>query len=64
MAAISDAEALGDEKKGLPKSWRLGSRPNLRQMHSAACDNVLPDIIEAKLLDEIQKVKSLTAREP
>jgi hypothetical protein len=30
-------------------------------MHSAACDNVIPDLIEAKLLDEIQKVKSLTA---
>jgi hypothetical protein len=60
-SAIGDSEALGDGKKGLPKSWRLGSRPNLRQMHSAACDNILPDMVEAKLLDEIQKVKSLTA---
>jgi hypothetical protein len=60
-AAIADAELAGDGKKGLPKTWRLGSRPNLRQMHSAACDNVIPEIIEAKLLDEIQKVKSLTA---
>lgn len=59
--AIADAELGGDGKKALPKTWRLGSRPNLRQMHSAACDNVIPDLIEAKLLDEIQKVKSLTA---
>ena len=59
--AIADAELAGDGKKGLPKTWRLGSRPNLRQMHSAACDNVIPEVIEAKLLDEIQKVKSLTA---
>src|SRR5207248_1239813 len=55
--AIADAELGGDGKKALPKTWRLGSRPNLRQMHSAACDNVIPDLIEAKLLDEIQKVK-------
>ncbi len=59
--AIADAELGGDGKKGLPKNWRLGSRPNLRQMHSAACDNVIPEVVEAKLLDEIQKVKSLTA---
>ena len=59
--AIADAELGGDGKKGLPKNWRLGSRPNLRQMHSAACDNVIPEVVEAKMLDEIQKVKSLTA---
>jgi hypothetical protein len=59
--AIADAELGGDGKKGLPKNWRLGSRPNLRQMHSAACDNVIPEVVDAKLLDEIQKVKSLTA---
>jgi hypothetical protein len=59
--AIADAELGGDGKKGLPKNWRLGSRPNLRQMHSSACDNVIPEVVEAKMLDEIQKVKSLTA---
>jgi len=60
-AGISDTDVNGNGKKGLPKTWRLGSRPNLRQMHSAACDNILPDVIEVKLLDEIQRVKSLTA---
>jgi hypothetical protein len=28
---------LGDGAKGLPRSWRLGSRPNLTQMHHDAC---------------------------
>jgi hypothetical protein len=60
-AAINDAETGSDGSKGLPKTWRLGSRPNLKQMHSAACENILPDLIETKLLDEIQRVKSLTA---
>lgn len=60
-AAINDAETASDGSKGLPKTWRLGSRPNLKQMHSAACENILPDLIETKLLDEIQRVKSLTA---
>lgn len=44
----------------LPKSWRLGSKPNLRQMHHDACARVTPDIIEAKLLDTIEKAKRLT----
>ena len=57
-AAIADADLGGDGKKGLPKTWRLGSRPNLRQMHSAACENVLPEVIEAKLLDEIQRSRA------
>jgi hypothetical protein len=60
-AAINDAETGSDGSKGLPKTWRLGSRPNLKQMHSAACESILPDLIETKLLDEIQRVKSLTA---
>jgi len=60
-AAINDAETGSDGSKGLPKTWRLGSRPNLKQMHSAACENILPDLVETRLLDEIQRVKSLTA---
>lgn len=60
-AAITDTDVTGNGKKGLPKTWRLGSRPNLRQMHSAACASIHDDVIEVKLLDEIQRVKSLTA---
>jgi hypothetical protein len=60
-AGLSDAEQGGNGDKQLPKSWRLGSRPNLRQMHDDAWDRVSPDLIEARLLDEIGKLKWLTA---
>ncbi len=59
--AINDAEQGLDGKKQLPKSWRLGSKPNLRQMHHDACLRVSPDVVEARLIDEIGKLKSLTA---
>ena len=38
--AISDAEVGVDGQRQLPKSWRLGSKPNLRQMHHDACIRV------------------------
>lgn len=61
-AATQEAETAPDGAKGLPKSWRLGSRPNLRQMHYDACQyRVPPELVSAKLLEEIQKLKSLTA---
>jgi hypothetical protein len=61
-AATQEAEIAGDGTKGLPKSWRLGSRPNLRQMHHDACQyRVPPELVSAKLLEEIQKLKSLTS---
>ena len=62
-----DEGATGDVDRGngaarqLPKSWRLGSSPNLRQMHYDACQRVSAEVIEARLLDEISKLKSLTA---
>ncbi len=59
--AISDAETGPDGSRQLPKSWRLGSRPNLRQMHHDACARVQPNLIEARLIDEIAKLKNLTA---
>jgi hypothetical protein len=59
-AATTDVDRT-DGAKQLPKSWRLGSRPNLRQMHHDACQRVSHEIVEAKLLDEIGKLKSLTA---
>ena len=61
-AAIQEAETAPDGSKGLPRAWRLGSRPNLRQMHHDACEyRVPPELVTAKLLEEIQKLKSLTA---
>ncbi|HAG07344.1 MAG TPA: hypothetical protein DCL13_04140, partial [Peptococcaceae bacterium] len=59
--ALSDVETGGDGRKALPKTWRLGSRPNLRQMHSEACRRVAAELIEAKLVDAISGLKSLTA---
>lgn len=50
------------EKDGqLPNEWRLGNRPNLNQMQSAAAAQISDDIVRARLLDEIGKVKSLTS---
>jgi hypothetical protein len=61
-AATQEAEIAADGTKGLPKSWRLGSRPNLRQMHHDACQyRVPPELVSAKLLEEIQKLKSITS---
>ncbi|MBM4084628.1 MAG: ATP-binding protein, partial [Planctomycetes bacterium] len=45
----------------LPATWRLGNRPNLTQMHAVAAKNIPDDIVRARLLDDISKVKSLTA---
>ena len=44
----------------LPKSWRLGNRPNLRQMHDEACrQRVSGEAVEARLEDTIRSVKLL-----
>jgi hypothetical protein len=57
----SEFAAEGSGPRPLPKIWRLGSRPNLTQMHHDACTRVSPDLIEAKLLADVQKLKGLTA---
>jgi len=45
----------------LPGTWRLGNRPNLNQMHAVAAKNIHDDTVRARLLDDIGKLKSLTA---
>jgi hypothetical protein len=47
--------------KPLPKVWRLGSRPNLKQMHDDACTKVSAELVEAKLLGEVPRHKLLTS---
>jgi hypothetical protein len=59
--AISDAEMGPDGQRRLPKSWRLGSKPNLRQMHHDACLRVSPELIQGRLVEEIGKLRHLTA---
>ncbi len=55
-------EAAGEgDGPALPRTWRLGLRPNLTQMHHDACMQVSGDVIEEVLLKEIGKLKSLTA---
>jgi hypothetical protein len=44
----------------LPTAWRLGNRPNLTQMHDEAMRSV-QKLADARLMDEIQKAKLLTA---
>jgi len=63
---LDEAEFAGDvgdngQAKALPKAWRLGNRPNLKQMHHDACSNrVAGEVVEMKLLTEVQQTKSLT----
>ena len=58
---VETAETGPDGAKGLPKAWRLGNRPNLRQMHHDACSHrVPPELVEAQLIDFVEKLKSLT----
>ncbi|OGP58960.1 MAG: hypothetical protein A2162_03465 [Deltaproteobacteria bacterium RBG_13_52_11b] len=60
-----DETAINEMKKEsgdqLPKSWRLGTKPNLRQMHHVGRGRASPDLVETMLLDSISKNKSLTA---
>jgi len=63
---LDEAEvATGETQPGgipqLPKAWRLGNRPNLRQMHHDACNNrVQLALVESQLIDAIEKRKTLT----
>ncbi len=54
------ATAGADGQKGLPKAWRLGPKPNLRQMHHDARPRVEP-LVEDTLARGIASLKSLTS---
>jgi hypothetical protein len=45
----------------LPGTWRLGNRPNLNQMHTVAMKSISDDVVRARLIDEIGRVKKLTS---
>ena len=50
------------EKDGqLPGQWRLGNRPNLNQMQSAAAAQISDNVVKARLIEEIGKLKTLTS---
>ena len=60
---LDDADAGAEDPAGaqsLPASWRLGNRPNLRQMHDEACaQRVTGEAVEARLEQEVRRTKSL-----
>ena len=59
---IGSGESEADGATQLPKAWRLGNRPNLRQMHHAACTTRVPaSLIDSKIIEAIQKQKALTS---
>ncbi|MFQ6030741.1 MAG: DUF499 domain-containing protein, partial [Dehalococcoidia bacterium] len=45
----------------LPRSWRLGTNPNLKQMHSQALNRVSPDLVDMTVRDMIARERRLTA---
>ena len=60
-AEFAGVAAADGGSGALPKAWRLGNRPNLKQMHHDACANrVTAELVEQKLLAEVQRTKSLT----
>jgi hypothetical protein len=56
-----DDQYTAMDQDELPGTWRLGNRPNLTQMHAVAAGRVSDDVVRARLLDEIGKVKILSA---
>ena len=60
---LDDADAGADEPGGaqsLPGAWRLGNRPNLRQMHDEAVRaRVAGDAVEARMEQEVRRTTSL-----
>jgi len=55
-----DDTFTGDREGGLPKVWRLGSKPNLKQMHHDARQNVSDTLVDEVLEKEIRGAAKLT----
>lgn len=59
---VATGDTNPDSTRQLPRAWRLGNRPNLRQMHHDACNNrVPPALVESQVVEHIAKLKALTA---
>ena len=53
-----DDEDSGDgDGRSLPKEWRLGIRPNLRNMHDDACARVTKADVTERLLQTVRKCR-------
>lgn len=57
---LDDRDAPEDAGK-LPENWKLGTRPNLNQMHAAMRRNIADSLVQARLLQDIRDLKQLTA---
>ena len=56
---LDDEDAQEGEAQGLPKAWRLGNRPNLKQMHDEACRQRISDgDVEAALAEAIRSARN------
>ncbi|MBF2761740.1 MAG: ATP-binding protein [Ectothiorhodospiraceae bacterium AqS1] len=55
-----DDSFIDDQTGDLPKFWRLGSKPNLNQMHHDACRDIVSKYIDEVLDGELRKAKNLT----
>lgn len=53
-----DEENFPEDPEDLPRAWRLGSKPNLTQMHDDAKGRVA-DLVETELIDRIRQNDSL-----
>ena len=59
---VATGAANRDGTRELPRAWRLGNRPNLRQMHHDACNNRVPPAqVESQIVEHIAKLKALTS---
>ena len=59
---LNDDDLEDDGAAGsLPRSWRLGNRPNLRQMHDEACSQrVTGHAVEQRLEEEARRARRLS----
>ena len=56
---LDDEDAQESEEQALPKAWRLGNRPNLKQMHDEACRQRISDgDVEAALAEAIRSARN------
>ncbi len=57
---LDSADKRPDGTRGLPKTWRLGNQPNLKQMHDdARVNRVTATAVDDLLLDEIKGARWL-----
>ena len=59
---LDDEDGRGVGPEELPKSWRLGNRPNLKQMHDEACrERVGREAVESAVTEAIRKARNALA---